>query len=148
VLPFLSLKLLHVGLAMIWMGGGVFFPREVRRAVELGRPHTTELRGRINHVTRVLVSCALLTVLTGVGLVLLSGGFSAAPLRIRIAIGATALAFVTGGGFVEPTLRKLWAAIDRDDAQEQRRLARRFSMGVGIEHLFRGVVLFLMVIPL
>jgi hypothetical protein len=141
------LKLAHVALASIWIGAGISFPLDVRATVARGRPHTQVLRERVARVTRIAVPCALLTVLSGVGLVLLAGGFSAVPARYLWAFAPVGAGFLTGGGLVEPTLRALWRAIDAGDRPAQERLARRFTAGIAVEHALRATSLALMVVP-
>lgn len=67
--------------------------------------------------------------------------------RYLCAFAPVAAGFCTGGGFVEPTLRELWKAIDAGDRAAQERLAQRFTAGIAVEHVFRATALALMVVP-
>ncbi|HEY8210704.1 MAG TPA: hypothetical protein VIG99_24640 [Myxococcaceae bacterium] len=146
-MDYVLLKLAHITLAAIWIGAGIGFPLDIRATVARGPPHTGVLRERVARVTRIAVPAALLTVLTGVGLVLSAGGFSSVSPRFLWAFAPVTAGFLTGGGFVEPTLRALWKAIETDDRAAQVRLARRFTVGVSVEHVFRATSLALMVVP-
>jgi len=144
---YVLLKLAHIALSAIWIGAGIGFPLDVRATVARGPPHTQVLRERVARTTRIVIPCALLTVLTGVALVLSAGGFSQVSPRYAWAFAPVAAGFMTGGGLVEPTLRRLWRAIDAGDRQAQERLARRFTAGIAVEHLLRATTLALMVVP-
>jgi len=146
-MDYVLLKLAHIALSAIWMGAGIGFPLDVRATIARGPPHTQVLRERVARVTRIVLPCALLTVLTGVALVLSAGGFSQVSPRFLWAFAPVTAGFLTGGGFVEPTLRKLWRAIDDGDRAAQARLARRFTAGIAVEHVFRVTTLALMVVP-
>jgi len=147
LMGYVLLKLGHIALAAIWIGAGIGFPLDVRATVARGPPHTGVLRERVARTTRIAIPCALLTVLTGVALVLSMGGFSQVSSRYLWAFAPVVAGFMTGGGLVEPTLRRLWRAIDAGDREAQARLARRFTAGIALEHVFRATALALMVVP-
>jgi len=146
-MDYVLLKLAHILLASIWIGAGLTFPLDIRATVARGPPHTGVLRERVARVTRIAVPAALLTILSGVGLVLYAGGFSAVSTRflwVFLPVGAT---LATGGGWCEPALRTLWKAIDAGDRPLQQRMARRFTAGIAVEHVLRFTALALMVVP-
>lgn len=144
----LLLKGLHILCMATWMGGGIGFPRDVQRTVRLGREHRVELVARLRFTTAIMIPAGLATLVTGLLLVWASGGFSQVPHRIHLGLGLTLCLFVVGAGVVNPTIIRLGATVDRDlSPAEQAAIARRFRIGIAVEHLLRLTILGLMVYP-
>jgi putative copper export protein len=142
---FLALKLIHVLAMAIWIGGGIGYPRDV--AESLGVEARPALVRRLQRASRVFIPAGFVTLLSGIALMLLAGGFSQMPLRIRLALPLTIAIFPVGGLVVNPVIVRLKNAGELA-AGEQRRLARRFRLGITIEQIAKLIVLSLMVLPI
>lgn len=144
-----SLKVLHVLVGSVWLGAGLLAPRDVRDTLRAGPTFVPALMGRLRRTARVMNTSAMLTVLTGVALVLAMGGFGAVPLRINLGLALTAAAYAVGRWLIRPSVAEIAQstalAVTGGDAE---RMANRFSRAVNAEHVLRFLVLGLMVYPL
>jgi hypothetical protein len=144
---FYALKALHVAAAGAWFGVKLTAPGDIRQALALGRPHTLQLVPRIQRGARIAIGSGVVTLLSGLALVLAAGGFGAVPLRIHISLALVLLLFALGALVIDPTWKRIARLIEADgELDEARRLARRFGMLMGIEHLLWATVLVLMLV--
>lgn len=145
--PYMILKTIHVMSTAIWFGAGLPIARDVRRTVELGKPHTDLLIERVTRQGKVAVIFGVLTMVSGVTLIFTMGGFGNVRKAIHAGLGLTLLSFAVGLALSMPTWRKIASLLRQEagDMGEARRLAGRFGMFTGIEHLLWVVVLVLMV---
>jgi hypothetical protein len=142
------LKVLHLTAVAIWMGGSLTVPRDVRRTLGLGPPHTAELMPRLKGVAQLMNGAAGFTLLTGFALVVAAGGFANVPHRIHLGLFLTLLCYVAGRWLIRPVLGQLAVAtkstLSREDAEQ---LRRRLTRVLNVEHALRLAVLVLMVYP-
>lgn len=146
-LPYLILKTLHILSAAIWFGVGLPVSGDVRRTIERGRPHTDLLPERVKRSGRIAIIAGVFTLGTGLSLIFNAGGFANVRPNIHAGFGLALLMFAVGVGLTLPAWRRIEAilAAEGGDLAEARRLAGRFAMFHGIEHLLWLVVLVLMV---
>ena len=104
---YFSLKLVHLLAMAVWVGGSIVAPLGMTRTLRLGQPYIQDLVPRLDTATRMMVAAALVTVLSGVGLVFAAGGPSYVPGRILAGAALTPLIFVLGGILTRPALRQL-----------------------------------------
>lgn len=142
------LKVFHVTVASVWIGGGVTAPGDVRRTLGLGPLHTAELLPRLRAVAKLMNLSALLTFLSGLALVFAAGGFARVPHRIHLGILLALLAVVVGRWMIRPAIGQIAQAAREPTTSEQAsRVAARFAAAVNVEHLLRLAVLILMIYP-
>ena len=144
---YLILKILHILGAAIWFGAGLALPGDLRRTIERGKPHTDLLGERVNRLNRVISGSGVFTILTGLGLIIDMGGFANVRPAIHAGFGITLVLFMIGIALSLPTWKRIESILEGEgeDFSEARRLAGRFSMIHGIEHLLWLIVLILMV---
>jgi hypothetical protein len=143
-----ALKVLHVLAAAVWLGASLTVPADIRHALGLGPPHSRELLTRLRAVGRLMNTSALLTLLTGIALVLAVGGFGSVPHRIHAGLVLTLLAVAAGKWLIRPAIVEIAQASKEPVSSDQlARLMAKFWLGNGIEHALRVVVLVLMVYP-
>ena len=141
-------KVLHVLSAATWFGFGLRTAGDVRRTLDRGKPHTDLLVARMAAVPMTTPAAATLTVLTGLGLIFLSGGFAGVPVRIHIGFGLTLVLAILALGVANPTWRAIAKLLGSGaDPAQARPLARRFAMLTGVGHLLWVAVLALMILP-
>ncbi len=141
-------KIVHVAAASVWIGGGLTAPRDIRRTLALGPPHTAQLLPRLRTIAQLMNLAALLTLVSGLALVFDVGGFARVPHRIHAGLALTLAAIVVGRFFIRPALVALGRALQaQGGADEIARLERRFRAFNGVEHALRSVVLVLMIYP-
>lgn len=145
--PYLILKTIHILSASVWFGAGLGVPGDIRRTIERGRPHTDLLPDRVRRAGKMTMGAGLLTLLTGLGLIFNLGGFANVRPNVHAGFGLTLVLLVFGFGVTLPTWKRIAAILSAEggDLGEARRLAGRFAMFQGIEHLLWLVVLVLMV---
>ncbi len=105
---YLALRLIHVLFMATWVGAVLFFSGDVRRTLAAGPEHLPLLRDRLARCNRLAGLSALVTIATGVGLILVLGGFGAVPSTIHSGfLGGLILLGVGGGG-----IGRTWQQID------------------------------------
>jgi uncharacterized membrane protein len=143
-----ALKIAHVAAASVWMGGSLTVPRDIRRTLALGQPHAGELMPRLRGVASIMNWSALATLLSGVALVLVVGGFALVPHRIHAGLLLTLLAVAAGRWMIRPVIGEIAQATRAPvGPAELDRLMLRFYLGYGAEHALRLAVLVLMIYP-
>jgi uncharacterized membrane protein len=146
---YLSLKLLHVVLAIVAVGFNASYGLIIGRARKAGTDGR-EMRFALRTVKfmddYIANPCYILLLVTGVGMVQVAGY----PWALKWIHGSMALLFVIaalGFGLYTPTLRKQIAALEARGPQDPEflRLSKRGSMLGGIMGLIVLVVVYLMV---
>jgi uncharacterized membrane protein len=144
---YFAVKLVHILATAVWFGGGLFLPGDIRRTLALGRPHADALVPRIKRVVPFLIGGGNLTLLSGLALVFIAGGFAAVPPRILVGLGLTVLLLGLGASVVAPTWNRIAHLVESGgDLAEAGRIARRFSVLNHVEHALWLAVLALMVL--
>lgn len=143
----LIVKVLHVALAAGWFGVGLSVPGDVRRTIALGPPHLGPLHARLLRTGMIARISAITTILSGIALVLMMGGFGTVQHRFHAAI---ALAVVTAGvGITMGKLaEKIVAAGENASPETLSPYAKKIAALSGIHHLLWLTILVLMIVPL
>jgi hypothetical protein len=141
-----ALKLFHVACASTWFGASWLAGADVRRTLELGRPHADLLPERIRRLERLAIPSGVLTLLSGVALAVSIYGWRDVPTRLYVILGLTVATMLVGAIFVSPMWRRVAAVIEKgQDLQIARAPARWFSRSLWVEHMLRLSVLALVV---
>ncbi len=143
-----GILLLHILAMAVWFAGGLTLPSDVRKTLARGKPHTDLLAGRVNKVLSYATLGSVGTILTGLALFFLRGGFKANPPRYHASLGLAlvALALLLLG--MKPLAAQLERALASGEGKDLRALSSRLAMFTGIDHLLKLVILVLMVFPI
>jgi uncharacterized membrane protein len=143
----LTLKILHIAAASVWMGGSLAAPGDIRHTLLQGPPHSTTLMTRLRRISRIMNQSALLTFASGAAMMAVVG-FAATPHRIWLSVLLTLAAVAAGRWLIRPVLREIAQAISAPVAPAPlQRIMLRFHLVNGVEHALRLAVLVLMVFP-
>jgi hypothetical protein len=137
-----ALTLVHVACASIWFGASWLAGADVRRALELGRPHADVLPERIRRLERLAIPSGVLTLLTGVALAVAVYGLREIPTRLYVILGLTVATMMVGALLVSPMWRRVATVIENgQDLAMARAPASWFARSLWLEHLLRLTVL-------
>jgi hypothetical protein len=138
----------HLASMAVWLGGPIAATVDIKRAQALGTKHIYALAGRLRRVTPLFVVAGVVTVVSGLGLMVEAGGWSHMPNRIQLGLALTISTFFLGGTVIAPALFELTRE-DKEPPGEgrTRRIFRRFVIAHWVEIAIRGIVLVLMVYP-
>jgi hypothetical protein len=139
-----ALLAVHVLAAASWFGPRLFWARRLRLALETADAAKAVIPA-IGRELNVTGGAALLTIVTGLGLIFLHGGFHAVSPRIHAGLGLTLVAFVVGLVLEVPAIAKIRAAAERSALGEATPHVKRVVMGAMIEHTCWLATLVLMV---
>jgi len=108
------LLFLHVTAAIVWLGAGFTFGMLVVKAERTGdAAEVKSLTEAAEWLTpRLFIPSSLLTLIFGVLLVLDSSFYSFDQLWIGLGLGGFAVSFLVGIALIEPTAKKLHAALE------------------------------------
>jgi hypothetical protein len=141
-----TLKLVHVACASIWFGASWLAGADVRRTLEMGRPHADLLPERIRRLERLAIASGVLTLLTGVALAAWVYGLRNIPARLYVILGLTLATMAVGALLVSPSWRRVAAVIEKgQDLEAARSPATWFARSLWLEHMLRFVALALVV---
>lgn len=136
------LKLVHVACASLWFGASWLADADVRRTLELGRPHADLLPERVRRLERLAIPSGVLTLLTGIALAVSIYGLLEMPTRLYVILGLTVATMVVGALLVSPMWRRVAAVIEQgQDLAMARAPARWFTCSLWLEHVLRLAVL-------
>lgn len=106
-------KFLHVSLAIIWVGGGIFGAILTERAKSTNPEHRLGIaRDMATVSSKVFAPAAILTLLFGVLMVLDVEAIEFQDTWISIGLGAIVLSIVLGAGYLGPQSGKLVAELE------------------------------------
>ena len=140
------LRYLHILATSIWFGATLLLSGDIRRSLAAGNSHGKLLIDRVNRTVAITSLTGILTLLSGVAMVLQSGGFANLPFRLLFGFCLTILLLALG----ILGMRPLWARMRQlitnghDDA-ELRSLSKAITTLSGISHLLWVTILGLMV---
>jgi hypothetical protein len=142
----LIIKVLHIACAAVWWGVPMSMSRDIRVTVPLGEPHWELLMIRVNRTRLIAIGAGLATILSGVMLILLFGGFASVPIAIHIGFGL-AFCLLLSEVFWESSV---WGMLvkqleSKEDADVLNRQVRKFSVIGGVQHTLWFCILVLMV---
>ncbi len=141
------LLLLHIAFTAVWFGGSLANSGRLRRGLASG---STGAKIAVSETARSLnisLIFGILTFVTGLFLVLQTGGFATARKGIHIAMGITLLMIVLEGTVIRSTFGKLAGIVrSSDDVSGGVSYVKRLAMFSGIQQLLWLMVLGLMVV--
>jgi uncharacterized membrane protein len=125
--------LLHILSAAAWIGAALWLPRDVKRTLALGRPHTEALAARVRPALRLDLGAGIATVITGLAVLGIDARHPAAGIMVGFAAAIVRLAVVRLAMF--PAWRAVEARIAAGgDLAPAAAPARRMGMLSGIAH--------------
>jgi hypothetical protein len=125
------LLVVHIVAASVWFGHKAAVPSDIRRSLAAGVEEARAMVERLGLLARVGISSALLTVVSGVGLLWNAGWTASAVLGVGImcALGAIAV----GAAVARPAWNELVAAVAGGDLALAGAYGRRFSRWLTVE---------------
>lgn len=127
-------KIVHIAFAAVWFGHKVLIPRDMRQSIH----HPVDGGGfirRIERAERLGIGSGLGTILSGIGLILLTTGFAGTPLRIYFGLAAAIAMVFVGGLVARPAWKEIREGIIDDDLPRAAAAERPFTRALMIENL-------------
>lgn len=139
----------HIAFAAALFGAPLGMVRNIKNSLAAGPQAFKAAAADAQVRAKVAGASSVLTLLTGVGLIFVKGGFSGVSKSYHISLTLMLVLVVVGVALLRPTVDKIAAAADAAtiDAAAAGKLVKRLAMGTGIVHLLWAVLLFLMVKP-
>jgi hypothetical protein len=127
------LLVVHIASAAAWFGHKLPIPRDIRMSLGAGGAAAATMVQRLTGTSRLGIGAALMTVLSGIGLLWDAGWTSSALLGVGIlaAIGA----IVLGAVAARPAWNGLNAAVSSGELDLAAAYGRRFSRMLHLENL-------------
>jgi len=145
---FMALRTLHLLSMALWVGGPVVAALGARKSLMTGGDVARDRVRWVVSVTPLFVVSALLTVGSGIGLILGLGGLSAVRRSVLVGAALAIAALPVGGVMNQPALMKLKAHFESGgSAGEAAPVITRFLLAHWIEQTLRFAALFLMAVP-
>lgn len=104
---YLILRLVHVLFMATWIGAVFFTSGDVQRSLEAGPEHLPLLQERIGRNLRVASPSAILTILSGFGLIFSLGGMGSVPPAIHTGMTLGLLAWAVSAVGIGGSWRKI-----------------------------------------
>lgn len=127
------LLVIHIGAAAAWFGHKLTIPREIRSSLAHGGAVAEAMVQRLPVTARLGISAALVTVLSGIGLLWNANWTASAAIGLGImaAIGAIAV----GASVARPAWVGLASAVEEGDLGLAAAFGRRFARFLHLENL-------------
>jgi hypothetical protein len=139
--------IVHIAVAAAWFGHKLLIPRDVRASVR--EPESgTYLVERIRRARTFGIVTGVLTLGTGIWLVILTTGFAAAPITIHIAMGAVIAMFFVGLFAAGPAWKRIERAIAAGDTPAAAGGANSLNNALNLESLLWILALVMMIIDI
>ena len=143
---YLTLRLLHISFMAIWIGAIFFCSGDVRRTLAAPDSDLDLLRDRMNRATRLGGASGLITVITGIALIFVLGGFGSVTPAIHTGLLLGLVMLGVGGGMVGRNWRKIDAALAGGATRESvAPLVKKLVIGNGVFHALWTLTVVLMV---
>ncbi len=144
--PFeIILRVLHITAAAIWLGLGMSLPSRVSEAFKNGQEYAKNAINGINRSANIVMISALVTVGTGLGLIMVAyGGFKDLPKSIHVGFSLTLLTLILSFALIRPAYSKFVNAVQNDFSQAES-YKKKYAMFSGIEHFLIFIVLITMI---
>ena len=142
---FSVLRLLHFLGMSVWFAGTLTIAGDVRKTIARGKPHTEILAGRVDRALTVGAIAAVVTIISGLGLIFGLGGFGSVGPRIHTGFLLALIVLGVEVMALKPTVGRLGDALGTGDGRELRPLAGRIAALAGATHLLKFVILILMI---
>ncbi len=143
---FSPLLAVHVIAAAALFGGTLFLTGSCRRALKAGDEALRHAAGEARRVETLAKISSTLTLLTGIGLILVTGGFANVNPRFHAAMGLMVVAIVFSAAVMGPGVKRLSAAagevVDKAAAEAA---IKKLAMGSGVLHTLWLILLVMMV---
>lgn len=137
--------IVHIAVAAAWFGHKLLIPRDVRTSVR--EPESGKyLVDRMRRARTFGIVSGLLTLGTGIWLVILTTGFDDAPITIHIAMGAVLAMFLVGFLVARPAWKRITSAIAVGDTPAAVGGAKSLNSALNLESLLWIVALAMMII--
>jgi hypothetical protein len=144
----LIVLVLHISAAALLLGAPTGLTRNLKASLDAGKAAFGQAAQDAARRGKVAGGSAVLTLLTGLALIFIAGGFGRVPFNFHIALLVMLVAFAVVGALVRPSITKIVAlsnmeTLDKDAALQ---LIKKQAMGTGIVHLLWLVNLVLMLV--
>jgi hypothetical protein len=133
-------RFLHIASAALWLGTALYWPGDLRRALDAGAPAVALKRARV--ALGLDLGAGLATVLTG-GAYASFGG--AAPIVMWGGLGLAVLRLALALALARPAVARVAAAAEAGDLPRARAAAKGVAAYAGVAHLTWLVALMVMV---
>lgn len=110
-------KIIHVAFAAAWFGHKLLVPRDIRASIHSRHEHMGLIQ-RIVRAERVGIVSGVGTLVSGIGLIVLTTGVAEAPLRIWLGLAAVLAMFVVGAVVARPAWRDVRGGLEANDLPE------------------------------
>lgn len=111
-----SILTIHILAAAVWIGTGVFFMYAGPRFRRIGGPAVAGwIQVALDAITRVVSPAAILTVLSGISLVLVEEAWGWGDVFVWIGIAVFVVVLSMGIGWSAPNMRRALAALETQD---------------------------------
>ena len=107
-------KIIHVAFAAAWFGHKLLVPRDIRASIHSRHEHMGLIQ-RIVRAERVGIVSGVGTLVSGIGLIVLTTGVAEAPLRIWLGLAAVLAMFVVGAVVARPAWRDVRGGLEAND---------------------------------
>lgn len=141
----LLVRFLHVLSAALWLGAALYWPGDLRRALDAGGVAPTLALRRARSALGLDLGAGFAVLLTGGGLAGSLGGGN--PVTVWGGLALALVRFVLVLVLARPAVRRASAAADGGDLARARAAAKGVAAYAGIAHLLWAVSLGLMIFP-
>jgi hypothetical protein len=141
-----ALRLLHfLGMAL-WFVSPLAITGDLRKSIARGKPHTDVVVQRVERALGMATIGAIITILSGLGMIFVLGGFKGISPRIHAGFGLALITLAVEFFLLKGAVGRLGEAFGADASKDVPSAMGKVGMFAGITHALKLVILVLMVI--
>ncbi|NUP06654.1 MAG: hypothetical protein HOW73_11420 [Polyangiaceae bacterium] len=143
-----AIRIVHLLSMAVWFATPLTIVSDLKKSIARGKPHTDVVVSRVERQLSIATIGAILTILSGLGMIFSLGGFGAVSPRIHAGF-TLALVVLTVEFFpLKGTVARLGESLASENARDAQPLVKRVGMFAGITHFLKLTILILMVIKI
>lgn len=144
----LVVLVLHISAAALLLGAPLGLSRNLKASLDAGKAAFQLAAQDAARRGSIAGGSAILTLLTGLALIFIAGGFGRVPLNFHVALLVMLIAFAVVAAMVRPSITQIVALAGSETLDKETALKhiKKQAMGTGIVHLLWLVNLVLMLV--
>lgn len=143
---YFAIRIVHLLSMAVWFAAPLSVASDLKKNVARGKPHTDFVVARVERTLNIAGVGAVLTIVSGLGMIFSLGGFGAVSPRIHAGFTFALITLAVEFFVVKGTLSRLGTSLESENPRDVQSLVKRFSMVTGITHLLKLIILVLMVV--
>ncbi len=141
-------RIVHFLSMAVWFATPLMVSGDLKRTIARGKPHTDAVVARAERTLFIATLGAIGTIVSGLALLFMLGGFKQMPPRIHAGFGLALITFGVEFFVLKPAIGRVGEQLEGDAVKDLKPALAKVSMLSGITHTLKLVILVLMALKM